>query len=201
MDEPLRVLFIEDSALDTELEARALRNGGLNIQTKRVETREDLVRTLKTLNPELVISDYSLPSMDGLTALKTVWEVLPEVPFIFVSGTFGEERAIESLKNGATDYVVKDRLGGLVVKVQRALREVEDRTKHRLLEEFRPTNGPITLSSTPSGGRGLDRGGSPRGRVSRRLPRRRRSEAPSSRPPSLEVTTKSRAWPSRATAS
>jgi signal transduction histidine kinase len=93
------------------------------------------VRTLKTFNPELVISDYSLPRMDGLTALKTVREILPGVPFIFVSGTIGEERAIESLKNGATDYVVKDSLGGLAVKVQRALREVEDRAKHRLLEE------------------------------------------------------------------
>jgi len=133
--EPLRVLFIEDSAIDTELEERALRNGGLNIQTKPVETCEDLVRTLKTFNPELVISDYSLPRMDGLTALKTVREILPGVPFIFVSGTIGEERAIESLKNGATDYVVKDSLGGLAVKVQRALREVEDRAKHRLLEE------------------------------------------------------------------
>jgi len=135
MDEPLRVLFIEDSALDAELEENELRNGGLSIHSKRVETREDLVRTLRAFNPELVISDYSLPSMDGLTVLETVREILPEVPFIFVSGTIGEERAIESLKNGATDYVVKDRLGGLVVKVQRALREVEDRAKHRLLEE------------------------------------------------------------------
>jgi signal transduction histidine kinase len=135
MDEPLRVLFIEDSALDAELEESALRDGGLSIQARRVETGEDLIRALRAFDPELVISDYSLPTMDGLTALKTVREVLPEVPFIFVSGTIGEERAIESLKNGATDYVVKERLGGLVVKVRRALREAEDRAKHRLLEE------------------------------------------------------------------
>jgi len=135
VDEPLRVLFIEDSALDAELEQSALRDGGMSIQARRVETEEDLVRALRAFDPELVISDYSLPTMDGLTALKTVREFLPEVPFIFVSGTIGEERAIESLKNGATDYVVKDRMGGLVVKVQRALRDVEDRAKHRLLEE------------------------------------------------------------------
>ncbi len=135
MESPLRVLFIEDTALDTELEERELRNGGLSIVSRRVETREALLRSLREFNPELVISDYSLPTMDGLVALKLVREVLPDVPFIFVSGTIGEERAIESLKNGATDYVVKDRLGGLTVRVQRALREVEDRAKHRLLEE------------------------------------------------------------------
>ena len=135
MAEPLRVLFIEDSALDAEIEESALRNGGLSILAKRVETGEELVRALRAFEPELVISDYSLPAMDGLTALKTVREVLPDVPFIFVSGTIGEERAIESLKNGATDYVVKDRLGSLAVKVQRALREVDDRAKHKVLEE------------------------------------------------------------------
>src|SRR5437773_7126833 len=90
---------------------------------------------LRDFNPHLVISDHSLPNMDGLTALKITHEIRPEVPFIFVSGTIGEERAIESLKNGATDYVVKDRLGGLVVKVRRALQEVEERAKHRRVEE------------------------------------------------------------------
>ncbi len=132
---PLRVLFIEDSAVDAELEERELRNGGLSVVCRRVETRDALLRALRDFDPELIISDYSLPTMDGMTTLKLVREVLPDVPFIFVSGTIGEERAIESLKNGATDYVVKDRLGGLPIRVQRALREVEDRAKNRLLEE------------------------------------------------------------------
>ena len=131
----LRILFVEDSREDAELEERDLKKGGLDFVSQRVQTREDLAKAIVDFKPDLVISDYSLPGMDGMTVLKIVREMNGELPFIFVSGTIGEERAIESLKGGATDYVVKDRMGGLLSKVRRALREVDDRERSRRLEQ------------------------------------------------------------------
>ncbi len=132
---PLRILFVEDSREDAELEERNLRKGGLEFISKRVQTREDLARELVEWKPDLVISDYSLPGIDGMAVLQTVREMNTDVPFIFVSGTIGEERAIESLKGGATDYVVKDHLAGFLSKVRRALREADDRERRRKLEQ------------------------------------------------------------------
>ncbi|HZE97564.1 MAG TPA: response regulator [Planctomycetota bacterium] len=138
MSDELRILFVEDSPADMELEERALQKAGVAFRSLRVETKESLVAALHEFKPTLILSDFSLPTMDGLSALRTAREHSPGVPFIFVSGTIGEERAIESLKNGATDYIVKDRLGGFVVKVQRALREAEDRAvKVRVEEQLR----------------------------------------------------------------
>ena len=131
----MKILFVEDSREDAELEERDLRKGGFDFVALRVQTREDLTKALLEFKPDLVISDYSLPGMDGMGVLKIVRELSAEVPFIFVSGTIGEERAIESLKGGATDYVVKGRLGGLVTKVRRALREMSDREHKRKLEQ------------------------------------------------------------------
>ncbi len=135
MTEPLKILFVEDSREDAELEEHELRKGGLAFVSRRVDTRKDLERALTDFIPDLVISDYSLPDLDGLMVLDIVRSAAPEVPFIFVSGTIGEERAIESLKRGATDYVVKDRLGSLVSKVGRALREARERAGHCRLEQ------------------------------------------------------------------
>src|SRR5436853_2455747 len=95
--EALRVLFIEDSPQDVELEERQLRKGGMTIQSRIVETREDIIQAIGSFKPNLVISDYSLPKIDGLSALRTVRELSKDVPFVFCSGTIGEERAIESL--------------------------------------------------------------------------------------------------------
>ena len=135
MRSDLRIVFVEDSPQDAELEERELRKGGLQFDSMRVWTREDCVRALKQFKPDLIISDYSLPEMDGLTVLKMAGEICPNVPFIFVSGTIGEERAIESLKRGATDYVAKNQLKGLMTKVHRALKEAEEREEKRWLEE------------------------------------------------------------------
>src|SRR5476649_2490675 len=103
MAEPLRILFVEDSPHDAELEENELRKGGIVFTSQRVETRATLERALKEFAPDLIISDYALPNMNGLKALEIAHGLAPEVPFIFVSGTIGEERTIESLKNGATD--------------------------------------------------------------------------------------------------
>jgi len=130
----VRILWVEDSSQDAELEERELRKAGLLFQSKRVWTRKDCVQALGEYRPNLIISDYSLPDMDGLAVLEVAKKICPDVPFIYVSGTIGEERAVESLKRGATDYVIKDRLEGLAIKVRRALKEAEDRAENRLLE-------------------------------------------------------------------
>ncbi|HEY3225552.1 MAG TPA: response regulator, partial [Planctomycetota bacterium] len=135
MEKQLRILFVEDSPEDAELEERDLRKGGLDFVSRRVQSRESLQAALREFKPDLVISDYSLPGLDGMAVLQIVREIDTVVPFIFVSGTIGEERAIDSLKSGATDYVVKDRLAGLVSKVRRALREVDDRERQKRLEQ------------------------------------------------------------------
>src|SRR5258705_1970622 len=134
MEKKLRILFVEDSPEDAELEERDLRKGGLEFTSKRVQSRDALQAALREFKPDLVISDYSLPGLDGMGVLQIVREIDMVVPFIFVSGTIGEERAIDSLKSGATDYVVKDRLAGLVSKVRRALREAEDRERQKRRE-------------------------------------------------------------------
>ena len=134
VDLELRVLFVEDSQEDAELEERELRRQGLRITSLRVETREELLRAIGGFKPEVIICDYSLPGMDGLSALRLVRDNLPEVPFIFVSGTIGEDRAVGSLKAGATDYVGKDRIGKLPHAVTRALKEVQERVERQTLE-------------------------------------------------------------------
>jgi PAS domain S-box-containing protein len=138
MKPDLRILMLEDSVRDAELLERELRQGGVSFSARKVDARDDFVEQLNEFAPDLVISDYKLPSFDGMQALTIVRERSLLLPFILVSGYIGEERATEALKNGATDFILKDRLGRLVPCVQRALREVEARTEHqRLGERFR----------------------------------------------------------------
>src|SRR5688572_25581974 len=99
-DPELRILFVEDSPEDAELESRELRKAGLQFTSQRVESREDLLRALREFKPGLVIADYSMPNLDGLSALHVTRECSPDLPFIFVSGTLGEERAVTSLQEG-----------------------------------------------------------------------------------------------------
>ncbi|MGH7992101.1 MAG: ATP-binding response regulator [Limisphaerales bacterium] len=131
----LHILILEDSQLDTELVAHALRRSGVAFILNRVETRTDFIRALERAPPNLILSDYSLPSFDGYAALALAQAKCPDVPFIFVTGTLGEEVAIETLKRGATDYVLKHRLSRIVPSVHRALREAEVRRERRHAEE------------------------------------------------------------------
>ncbi len=131
----LRILNLEDDPLDTELVHATLTEGGVACEILRVHARADFVAALESGDVDLVLADYSLPSFDGLSALKVAQEIRPEVPFVLVSGTLGEERAIEALKSGATDYVLKQRLGRLVPAVRRAVEEAEERTERRRAEE------------------------------------------------------------------
>ncbi|MDZ7954778.1 response regulator [Nostoc sp. DedQUE09] len=131
----LRFLLLEDSVLDAELAQAILTEGGINYELIRVETDADFVAALETETFDLILADYALPSFNGILALEIARNRTPEVPFIFVSAVLGEELAIEALKNGATDYVLKQRLGRLVPSVQRALREAKERRKRKQAEE------------------------------------------------------------------
>lgn len=122
----VRILVVEDSDLDAELIERELRQGGIKFISNRVQTRAAFVSALKTFQPELILTDYRLPDFDGAQALAMAKEACPDVPGIVISGAVGEETAVELLRNGATDFVLKDRLGRLIPSVHRALREVAE---------------------------------------------------------------------------
>jgi signal transduction histidine kinase len=131
----LRILIVEDSAADTELEVEKLRDAGYACRWDRVEAQADFLTHLEQTAYDLIIADYSLPTFNGLTALELVRGRALDVPFILISGILGEERAIESLKAGATDYVMKGRIERLGPVVQRALRERDERRHRQHAEE------------------------------------------------------------------
>ncbi|MBD2519170.1 response regulator [Nostoc sp. FACHB-973] len=131
----LRFLLLEDSLLDAELTQAMLAEGGIDCELVRVESGAEFLTAISTEAFDLILADYALPSFDGISALEIARNQCPEIPFIFVSAVLGEELAIEALKNGATDYVLKQRLGRLVPSVQRALREAKERRDRQLVEE------------------------------------------------------------------
>jgi signal transduction histidine kinase len=131
----LRILLLEDNAPHAELVEHFLRDGGLKFQLTRVETRDAFIDQIEHHPPDMILSDYALPAFDGYAALALAKQRVPNIPFIFVTGTMGEEVAIETLKNGATDYVLKTRLARLGPAVQRALRESADRRERQRAED------------------------------------------------------------------
>ena len=135
MKSPLRILYLEDNPRDAELVQETLATDGIACNVTRVETEADFVASLGERDFDLIFADYTLPSFDGLSALKIAQQNWLHVPFIFVSGTLGEEVAIEALKTGATDYVFKTRLSRIVPSVQRALREAGERSELSHAEE------------------------------------------------------------------
>jgi PAS domain S-box-containing protein len=131
---PLHVLLLEDDSGDAELIQELLAEH-IICDVTRVQTRAEFVAALAGAGIDLILADYKLPSFDGISALHLARSERPEVPFIFVSGTVGEDVAIEALKIGATDYVLKQRLSRLVPSVQRALREARERAERRKVAE------------------------------------------------------------------
>ncbi|MBB5340104.1 sigma 54-interacting transcriptional regulator [Tunturiibacter gelidoferens] len=131
----LRVLSLEDDPKDTELIQASLETEGIACVVTRVDTQAAFSASLEQGGIDLILADYKLPSFDGLSALKLATSISPEVPFLFVSGTLGEEVAIEALKIGATDYVLKTRLSRLAPSVLRALREADGRTERKRTEK------------------------------------------------------------------
>ncbi len=135
MKPPLRLLHLEDDPVDAELITTTLIEGGIPCQSQLVDTRQAFVAALKEGRMDLILADYSIPGFDGMTALILARQHRPDVPFLFVSATIGEELAIDAMHQGATDYVLKQRLGRLVPSVQRALRELDDRAERKRAEE------------------------------------------------------------------
>jgi diguanylate cyclase (GGDEF)-like protein/PAS domain S-box-containing protein len=131
----LRVLHLEDNDSDAALVAALLRKDGLDCQVLRVETRAEFEAALRDASLDLIISDYTLPGFDGLAALQIARSRRPEIPFLFLSGTIGEDRAVESLKGGASDFVIKDSFARLAPAVRRALEEARERAARLLAEE------------------------------------------------------------------
>jgi PAS domain S-box-containing protein len=131
----LRVLHLEDDIRDAELVQDTLEADGITSQVRRVDTETDFLVALDEGGFEIVLADYALPGFDGLSALKIAQQRAPDLPFIFVSGTGGEDVAIEALKSGATDYVVKSGLPRLGPSVKRALREARERTERSHAEK------------------------------------------------------------------
>jgi two-component system cell cycle sensor histidine kinase/response regulator CckA len=131
----VRVLLLEDQPADAELVERELRRSGLAFTITQVSHERQFREALLDFAPDVVLADYHLPGFDGLAALELVRATAPELPFIFVSGSIGEERAVEALRLGATDYVLKDRLGRIRPAIDRAIHERQIR--HQLEQEKR----------------------------------------------------------------
>jgi signal transduction histidine kinase len=132
---PLRVLHVEDSEDDSALVLRALSRGGFDPICERVYTQAAFKDALRAKDWDVIISDYSLPHYNGLTALADTREVGKDIPFILVSGTIGETGAVNAMKAGAQDYVLKDSLGRLPLAVEREVREAEVRATRRRMSE------------------------------------------------------------------
>jgi signal transduction histidine kinase/FixJ family two-component response regulator len=132
---PLRILLLEDDPTDAALIQELLEADNIACEVTRAQTRAEYLSGLEDAAIGLILADYKLPSFDGLSALKLAQNVRPGLPFIFVSGSLGEEVAIEALKIGATDYVLKSRLSRLAPSVKRALREAGDRAQRKRAED------------------------------------------------------------------
>jgi diguanylate cyclase (GGDEF)-like protein/PAS domain S-box-containing protein len=128
------VLLTEDVASDAELELRELKRAGLRVAHRIVDSEQPFEQALREFAPEVILSDFSMPGFDGMAALALARELAPDTPFIFVSGTIGEEYAIRALKSGATDYVLKSNLMRLPAAVERALAEARERRERRKIQ-------------------------------------------------------------------
>src|SRR6267142_5054920 len=131
MSVPLRMMIVEDSEDDAVMVLRELKRAGYEVDFQRVDTSDALKASLSARDWDLVISDFSMPRFSGTEALKLVRSTGSDAPFIFVSGTMGEDTAVAALKEGAQDYLVKTNLKRLAPAVQRELREVEERRERK----------------------------------------------------------------------
>ena len=136
MKEKLKILILEDNASDAELMERALQDSGISFSAVRADTEESFEAALNDFHPDLILSDYSLPAYNGRLALEFVQSTSPETPVIMVTGALGEEAAVELLKAGAKDYVLKDRITRLPFAIKRVLEEAESAQARRESERL-----------------------------------------------------------------
>jgi DNA-binding NtrC family response regulator len=174
----LRVLMVEDSATDAKLVVQALRTSSQPVEFERVEDPASMEAALERSSWDLVLSDWSMPRFSAMAALETLKRRGLDVPFIIVSGTVGEESAVDAMRAGAHDYVLKDKLGRLLPAIERELRECRERAARRESEVrseaiVRCSLDPII--ATDHAGKVFARGGgraiAGRARRSRALPR------------------------------
>jgi DNA-binding NtrC family response regulator len=145
MENMLRILLVEDEPTDAELVENNLREAGVRFESRRVETRAQYERALKEFRPDLILADHTLPHFEARTALQLAREQAPLVPVIVVTGTLPDQGAVDLLRDGARDYILKDRLARLAPAVLRALEEARaarakreaDEELQRQLEELR----------------------------------------------------------------
>ncbi|MDQ2696418.1 MAG: EAL domain-containing protein [Pseudomonadota bacterium] len=152
-DSVVRVLVVEDAPTDAELIIRQLRRTGIAAVSRRVETETGFRQALAEFAPDIVLSDFSLPDFDGLTALGIVRQLRPDIPFIFISGTIGEDRAVAAMKEGAADFLLKDRLarlGPAVVKALEKKRLTEARVRAESALQASEAFNRVVLSSLSS---------------------------------------------------
>ena len=135
MTEPLRILILEDSKGDVILIKHQLLAAELDFELKDVETQKEFEALFSNWNPHIILADYTLPTYDGLTALQMVRSSNFETPFIFITGTLSVELAVETLKQGATDFVLKEHFSRLGQAVKRAIEEKEANDKRKKIEE------------------------------------------------------------------
>lgn len=127
--------MVEDEARDATLVEHALKEGGFAFAFKRVDTEDAFLRELERFHPSVILSDHGLPTFDGFSALSLAQKKAPDTPFIFVTGSLGEEMTVQALKSGATDFVLKHRLASLPPAIHRALRQAEHQAQRRRAEE------------------------------------------------------------------
>ena len=131
----LKILMLEDNGNDADLLHRELNRSGLNFISAVVQTREEFDHALQHFSPDIILSDYSLPAFDAVTAFHIKQKTFPHIPFIIVSGVIADESAVELIKNGVTDYALKDKLFTLVPKIKRALEDTKERKEKIIFAE------------------------------------------------------------------
>jgi CheY-like chemotaxis protein len=129
-----RILILEDNQSDVYLLRRELNRNGLHFTSEVVQTRESFEDALDTFNPDIILSDYTLPAFDGVSAFNIKQIKTPDIPFIIVSGSIGEERSVELIKDGVTDYALKDKLFSLPFKICRALKDAEEKKEKKIID-------------------------------------------------------------------
>ncbi|HXM80376.1 MAG TPA: EAL domain-containing protein [Burkholderiales bacterium] len=138
-----RLLLTEDNPADAEMELRELKRAGLRVTHRLADSEQSFVSALREFSPDVILSDFSMPGFDGMAALALARDLAPDTPFVFVSGTLGEEYAIRALRNGATDYVLKTNLMRLPAAVERAYAEAKERRERRRLARIRDFSSQI----------------------------------------------------------
>lgn len=131
----LKILILEDNQSDADLLQRELKKSGLSFTSEIVQTREEFENALQNFNPDIILSDYSLPAFDAVSAFHIKQNKSPLIPFIIVSGVIGEENAVKLIKSGVTDYALKDKLFTLPTKINRALKDTEERKEKKAIAE------------------------------------------------------------------